>query len=99
MDFIFNHLSGFGVYDWVLSVFQTDIAKMTVAFTLAAHLHRRWVRKDVSEQFLKITTAIDNVAATVSKDLTAHRERLGKIEDVVLKLDSRVTQLEVPKGD
>ncbi len=95
MEWLFNGFLSLGIYDWAASVLQTDISKMTIAFTIAAQLHRRWVRKDVAEQFTKISASIDNVAATVSKDLYMHRERLVRIEDVVVKLDSRVTYFRI----
>lgn len=86
MEWIFSLLNFTGTYDWMVSVLQTDIAKMTVAFTIAAHLHRRWVKKDVEEMFSKIAASIDNVAATVSKDLQAGRERFERIENSVESL-------------
>ena len=94
MEWLFSMLDLTGSMDWVTDIFRTDIAKMTIAFTIAAHLHRRWVKKDVSEQFAKIESAINNVAATVSKDLAAHQARLDSVQEVVVRIDSRVKILE-----
>jgi hypothetical protein len=101
MDWLFSLLDFTGSMDWVTDIFRTDIAKMTIAFTIAAHLHRRWVKKDVSEQFAKIVDAIDGVSATVSKDLAITSSRIGNVEDAVKNFDSRLGKVEsilvVPK--
>ncbi len=96
MDWLFSVLDFPGIGDWATELFKTDIAKMTIAFTIAAHMHRRWVKKDVSEQFTKIVGAIDNVALTVSKDLAAHSARLDRVENVVTKIDARLSFVERP---
>ncbi len=98
MDWIFDAVSGllgqFGVTEWARELLHTDVAKMTIAFTIAAQLHRRWVKKDVAEAFGKLEAAINNVAKTVSQDFAAHTKRLESIENGVAGLDSRVKVLE-----
>ncbi len=79
-----------GVQDWFMSVFQTDIAKMTVAFTIAAQLHRRWVKKDTAEQFGKITNAIEAVAERVTKGLMEHGAQLTKTRDEVKEIREKL---------
>lgn len=94
MDWIFDLLSQVGVTEWARELLHTDVAKMTIAFTVAAQLHRRWVRKDVTFQFEKVTAAINNVADTVSKGFQAHTQRFEKIEASVSGLDNRIKNLE-----
>lgn len=87
--------------DWIADVLQSEVAKMTIAFMVAARLHRRWVKKDMAEHFSKITTSIDRVAVTLAGDLESHRKMVGglelKVEDLndkVVELDGRVSVLE-----
>jgi len=72
---------------WLGDMLQSEIIKMTIAFMLAARLHRQWVKKDMTEQFGKITSAIDNLADKLTSDIRFHSER---IDD----LSSRVTTVE-----
>lgn len=66
---------------------QSEVMKMTVAFMIAARLHRGWVRKDMAEQFSKITDSIDKVAERVSTGLALHSIRIDE-------LNSRVDNVE-----
>jgi len=81
----------------VSDAWRIEAVKMTFAFTLAAWMHRTWVKKDMSLQFDKITDAINNVAITLRQDLEAQTNRLVKLEDNVGKLSDRVENLEKPK--
>ena len=76
---------------------KSDILRMTIAFTFAARLHRAWVKKDMAEHFSAITQSIDNVAATCSKALLLHSERLDHLSGRVGDLHDRVDKLEKTK--
>jgi hypothetical protein len=95
-DQLWTLLESFGVTGFLVEILQTDFAKMTIAFTIAARFHRRWVKKDTAEQFLNVTKAIDNVAAMVSKDLAAHTAKLGQVEE---KVSVRLGQVEEKVND
>lgn len=73
---------------------EHEFFRMTAAFTLAAWMHRNWVRKDMGEHFSTITAAINNVANKLSDDLQAHGQRIDKLENSVNGLSQRVDTLE-----
>lgn len=88
-------------FDWLADALQSEVGKMTIAFMVAARLHRRWVKKDMAEQFGKITAAIEKVAVSVGADLSKHtelltglREDVNDLDEKFVKLDERVSILE-----
>jgi len=87
MDALLELIAAGPVFDWLGELLQSEVAKMTLAFMVAARLHRAWVKKDMTEQFARITSSIDNLADRLTMDLTQHSRR---IDD----LSSRVTRLE-----
>jgi len=82
-----------GIFDlqilehWLGELFSYEITKMTIAFTIAARLHRAWVRKDIREQVSHVTDAIDRVATVLAADIRDIRSDVGG-------LGARVTTLE-----
>jgi hypothetical protein len=65
---------------WLTQLLQSEVAKMTLAFMLAARLHRAWVRKDMSEQFSLLRRSIDHVAEVIGKRIDSLDVRIGRIE-------------------
>lgn len=63
------------ILDWAGSLFQTEVAKMTIAFLVAARLHRKWIKQDI----VALTDAINNVAKTVSQGLELHSKRIDEL--------------------
>lgn len=91
---LWSYLNIESIHALLSDAWQLEVVKYTMAFTIAAWLHRNWVRKDMSEQFTKVAEAINNVAATLSQDLAAQANRLVNVEDSVGKLSGRVEALE-----
>lgn len=65
------------------NVWEHEFTKMTIAFTLAAWIHRGWMRKD----FQKLVDAVNNLGDALGG-------RVGKVEDDISKLNDRVKNLE-----
>lgn len=78
---------------------KTDYIKMTAAFTAAAYMHRRWVKKDMKEHFATFTEALNKVARTVADGLANHSQRIDGLESNIQTLTNRVDTLEKPKGE
>lgn len=76
LDFIVNYAEQF---------FQTDVARMTIAFLIAARLHRKWVKKDVAEQIAGITNAIDNLSNTLTATVKYESKR---IDGLTVRVDN-----------
>jgi hypothetical protein len=64
-------------------ILESDVSRMTTAFLIAAYLHRGWVKKDMSEQFSKLTEAIEHVAVVMSKRMDGLDERVVRLEDKI----------------
>jgi hypothetical protein len=94
LDYVITVLEATGFGEWFAELFRSDVAKMTLAFTIAAQMHRRWVKKDVTEQFGKLEGAINNVARNLSQDFAVHNSRLEKIENGLANLDNRIRVVE-----
>lgn len=58
----------------------SDFIHMTLAFIVAAALHRRWVKKDMHEHFKLITNSIDNVARVMGARIDGIDLRLNRLE-------------------
>ncbi len=88
MDLISGLLGSFDfISGWLGELMHAEVMKMTLAFMIAARLHRQWVRKDMVEQFAKITNAIDNVALTMSAGFESHSSKIEGLERRVDKLE------------
>lgn len=67
--------------NWAADFAQSEVAKMTLAFLIAARAHRAWVKKDMAEQFGLLKNSIDHVAGVLGKRLDGLEERVEKLED------------------
>ncbi len=77
------------LYVWAGELLQSEVTKMTIAFMVAARLHRRWVKKDMTEQFSRIAESIDKVADRLSLDLSYHSERIDDLAHRVSELEEK----------
>jgi len=66
---------------WLSELLSAEVTKMTIAFMIAARLHRQWVKKDMTEQFGRVTEAINNVADKLTLDLRNHESRIQALEE------------------
>lgn len=80
------------LFTWFAELIQSEVAKMTFAFMLAARLHRAWVKKDMTEQFASITAAINNVADKLTLELNHHSKRVDDIGERVSSLERKITK-------
>lgn len=69
------------IFNWGSELLSAEVTKMTLAFMIAARLHRAWVRKDMSEQFGLLRQSIEHVADSLGRRLDAHEVRLDKLEN------------------
>lgn len=58
---------------------------MTLAFIIAARLHRKWIKQDI----VSLTDAINNVAKTVSQGLALHSKRIDELTERVDDLEKK----------
>lgn len=92
--------------DWVSSflneALQLQVTQFGIAFTLAAWIHAGRVKKEIKFQVEAMTSAmteaINNVAVTLRQDLSAHAERITRVEDIVFK-NTGVMKASAKKGD
>jgi hypothetical protein len=89
MDLLLSLLDFDLISNWLGQVLQSEMMKMSIAFLLAARMHRSWVKKDMAEQFDKITGSINNVADKVSHGLALHSIRIDELSQRVETLESR----------
>lgn len=89
MDFFLNFVDPELVKSWAMDTLKTDFAKMTMAFTIAAWLHRGWVKKDIKSYFNALTAAIDNVAEKVGTEVSSVKKDIAKITTRVEALEKR----------
>lgn len=75
------------MFEYANSVLNTEVAKMTVAFLIAARLHRRWVKKDVMQQVKGITDAIDNLSESMKQTITNESKRIDELSTRVDNLE------------
>jgi len=68
------------IVNYLSDALQSEVFKMTLAFMLAARLHRGWVKKDMAEQFGRITESIDNVAEKMRLGFENHEARISALE-------------------
>lgn len=66
---------------------QSEVTRMTIAFVIAARLHRGWVKKDMKEQFSIITKSIDNLGKVIGDGLELHSKRIDELTVRVDKLE------------
>lgn len=81
MDFLLSLVQGDFVFTWLGEVFQSEVAKMTIAFMVAARLHRQWVKKDMAEFRDAITKSLDHVADALSRRMDEFDRRLSQVEE------------------
>lgn len=92
MDFLYSILSSVDsdtVGTWAEKFLGHQFTQMTLAFTIANWLNSRKVKQEIKIAFASLVTAIDNVAAKVTNEMTgikkeihALTERVDKIEGV-----------------
>lgn len=56
---------------------QSEVAKMTFAFLIAARLHANWVKKE----FAMLRQSIDHVAEATGKRLDGFDQRIKQLEE------------------
>ena len=81
MDAVLNLVAALPLGEWLRAVFHEDVAKQTVAFLIAASLHRRWVKKDMAEQFGLLRGAIDHVSDALGGRIQGLEDRVRKVEE------------------
>jgi hypothetical protein len=77
------------VVSFLGDAFKADFTKMTLAFTVAAWLHRSWVKKDIKSYFNALTAAIDNVADKVSGEMVSMKKDMLNIATRVEALEKK----------
>lgn len=85
-------VGAFGLTEWLTSLLQHEVTKMTIAFMIAARLHRKWVKKDMAEQFSKITASIDKLSDRLAEDLGSHSKRIDDLSLRVQNVETRLSQ-------
>lgn len=68
---------------WLVDFIHADVAKMTLAFAIAAWFHRGWVKKDMKEQFGLLRESIDHVADAMGKRMDGLDRRVDHLEDKI----------------
>lgn len=62
---------------WLGELFQTELAKLSLLFLLAAEIHKRTVKKE----FALLRASIDHVADVMGKKFDEHEVRLKRLEE------------------
>ena len=83
--------------EWILSLMgdglvhvgNSEIGKMTLAFIIAARLHRKWVKADVIEQVSALTKSIDNMSEKLSKGIQDQGLRIDDLSHRVNVLENK----------
>lgn len=78
------------LFVWLNDVFQSEVAKYTISFMVAARMHRAWVKKDMGEQFGRITASIDNVADKLTLELISHTKEIKGLSARVDNLEAKI---------
>lgn len=81
MDFLNADL----IMEYGSALLKHNFTQMSLAFTLAAWLHRGWVKKDIKGYFLSLTTSIDNVADKVGGEMTAMKKDIQNLHERIDK--------------
>ncbi len=81
MDQILSFLSDDKITALAGESLNSDVLKMTIAFLIAARLHRKWVKQDMAEQFGLLRSAIDHVTEVMSRRIDGLDNRINKLED------------------
>ena len=63
---------------------QSEYIKTTACFTVAAWLHRRWVKQDIAG----MTSAINNVADKLTAGFESHSKKIDDLTARVENLES-----------
>lgn len=80
MDVLLQIVGEGPIFSWLAELLQSEVAKMTLAFMLAARLHRQWIKKDLAEQFSLLRRSIDHVAEVMGKRIDSLDARVEKLE-------------------
>lgn len=73
---------------------QSDYAKMSFAFTMAAWVHSGRMKKEIKANFTELTAAINAVASAFKKDLEAQSKIIQDQTNLLAATISRVEVLE-----
>lgn len=80
MDFIWSIFSSDFILDFGKEALHSEVIKYTIAFLIAARLHRRWVKEDMAKQFSLLRESIDHVADVMGKRIDDLDDRIDRIE-------------------
>lgn len=80
MDLLLSLFHSDAVINYLHELLHAEVLKMTVAFTVAARLHRSWVKRDMTDQFAVLTESINHVARSMGSRLDGLDERIDRIE-------------------
>lgn len=69
---------------------QSEILKMTLAFLVAARMHRKWVKKDMETATTTLTEAIEKVSKNVSDSHNAQSKRIDELSERVSNLERSI---------
>ncbi len=97
MDWLLQMLSPEQLQAVLGQAFSSEVFKFSCAFSLAAMIHAKQVRKEIGIQFTGAITAINDLTSVLRQDLEKQSKRIGMIEAAVGKIDGRLTKIEKPK--
>lgn len=76
-----------GLVNWGSELLNAEVTRMTLAFLIAARLHRRWVKKDVTEQISGVTEAINNLSSSMRDNFNHQTKRIDELSQRVDNLE------------
>lgn len=82
------------IQSFLTDAIQHEVVKWSVAFSIAAFVHSRQIRKEIRFQVGNITDSIKDVARTLKEDLDKQGKRLDNVETGIKHINSRVVKLE-----
>lgn len=78
---------------------QNEIVKAGFFFMIAAWLHSSRVKKEIRENFISLTEAINNVAKTLRDDLNAQARILANHGQRLETLEVKLSEKPKPQGE
>lgn len=88
------------VGSFMSDAWQSDFVRMTSAFTCAAIIHQRGMKKQIALAVTSLSMSIDNLTKTVSQDLSKHSKALSDLKNNYDNINTRVSKLEtLNEGD
>lgn len=66
---------------------QSQVAQFGIAFSLAAWIHARQVKKEIAYHLEGIRAAIVELGRDLRRDMALQSERIGKLEERVDKIE------------